>query len=100
MSWSVGFEKPVPKAEADAAIDALVVPVNVGPECLDQLRSAKSAAKALLSNISGPYILVNLSGHANGVGWQKKAGWANDCICVSVTQICGQDLAPSVGVGG
>lgn len=84
MSWSTSM-KVAAKADADAAIDALTTGTN-DPKHEDQLRTAKLAAKALLTNIPGPYIYVSLSGHANGVGWQSKEGWANDCISVSVSQ--------------
>jgi len=77
--------KPVAKAEADAAIDALTTATN-DPMHEDQLRVAKQAAKLLLASVPGPAVTISLSGHANGVGWQKKEGWANDCISVNVTQ--------------
>lgn len=84
MSWSAGT-KSVAKSEADAAIDALIAGTG-DPTHDDQLRVAKQAAKLLLANIPGPYVTVSLSGHANGIGWQKKDGWSNDCISVNVTQ--------------
>lgn len=84
MSWSTRT-KVVAKKDADAAIDALTTgDDNVAHE--DQLRSAKLAAKVLLANIPGPYVLVTMSGHANAVGWQQKTGWANDCVTVSISQ--------------
>lgn len=100
MSWSVSLGRSVPKAEADAAIDALNLPGASGetdhpspdPAMLDQLRVAKLAAKVLLANVPGPYVSVFMSGHANGVGWQKKEGWANDCISITVNQMCESDL--------
>lgn len=85
MSWSAGT-KAVAKSEADAAIDALTTVTN-DPQHEDQLRSAKQAAKLLLAIVPGPFVSISLSGHANGVGWQKKEGWANDCIAVNVTQM-------------
>ena len=85
MSWSTGTKVSVSKAEADAAIDALTTGTS-DPMHEDQLRVAKQAAKLLLTNIPGPYVRVNLNGHANGVGWQKREGWSSDCITVSVTQ--------------
>jgi hypothetical protein len=85
MSWNVNT-KVIAKADADAAIDALTTGTN-DPKHEDQLRTAKLAAKAILHNVPGPYIYVSLTGHANGVGWQRKDGWANDCINVSVSQV-------------
>jgi hypothetical protein len=84
MSWSTRT-KYILKAEADAAIDALVTGTNE-PVHEDQLRVAKQAAKLILANISGPMITVSLSGHANGVGWNKKEDWSSDSISVNVTQ--------------
>jgi hypothetical protein len=89
MSWSTGTAI-VKKAEVDAAVDALTSGTNdpvMGPIHDDQLRTAKAAAKLLLTNIPGPFVIVRLSGHGNGVGWQKKEGWSNDCITVSVSQM-------------
>lgn len=61
---------------------------------IDQLDAAKRAAKELLKTLPGPFVRINFSGHANGVGWQKKAGYANDMITVSVSQVCHDDLTP------
>jgi len=84
MSWSVGT-KCVVKGEADAAIDALTT--GTGDEKHeDQLRVAKQAAKLILANIPGPCVSVTMSGHANGLGWQDRPGWATDCISVNVSQ--------------
>jgi hypothetical protein len=92
MSWSVRFEKPVRKAEASAAIDALTTePQTAGP-IVEQLDAAKAAAKWLLLSVPGSHIMVAISGHANGIGWQKSATSANDVINVSVTQICDADI--------
>lgn len=84
MSWSVSM-KPTKKADVDAAIDALSTNTSDGP-MEDQLRVAKLAAKLLAFNVPGPYLYVSMSGHANGVGWQEKSGWSNDCISVSISQ--------------
>jgi len=86
MSWSASFPKPVPKHAAAAAISALSTgPQTEGP-AIDQCELAKHVAHSLLPIIPGPYIQVSLSGHANGVGWQKKEGWSNDTISVNITQ--------------
>jgi len=96
MSWSVRFEKPVHKAQAAAAIDALTIePQTAGPSC-EQLEVAKLAAMVLLRSVPGSHIMVAMSGHANGIGWQKAVpgttGHGNDVINVSVTQICAEDI--------
>ena len=92
MSWSASFIKPVPKHEAAAAISALSTSGQSEGPAVDQCELAKHVAHALLPNVPGPYVNVTLSGHANGVGWQKKEGMANDMITVSVMQICEEDL--------
>jgi hypothetical protein len=92
MSWSVRFEKPVRKADAHAAIDALTTePQTAGP-IIEQLDAAKAAAKSLLLSVPGSHVMVALSGHANGIGWQKLPGSPNDVVTVSVTQICEADI--------
>ena len=95
MSWSMSFPKPVLKSEADQAIDKLGLSEDCPKLCeemADQLRTAKQAAKVLLTNVPGPYVSISMSGHANAVGWQKKSGMANDGIYVNVQQICEEDL--------
>ena len=64
----------------------------MGADEADQLHAARLAAKRLLHSIPGPYVMVSLSGHANGIGWQKKEGYANDSISVSVSQHLEEDL--------
>ena len=91
MSWSATFPNPVSKAEAIAEIDKLGIAVNdpdqiAELEAIDQLQAAKDAAKLLLKSVPGPKITVSLSGHANGVGWQQRSGWANAGITVMVHQ--------------
>lgn len=86
MSWSASFVKPVERINAAAYIDRLSTVAQIEGPAIAQCELAKKAAKQLLDGIPGPYIQVTLSGHANGVGWQKKDGWANDCITVSITQ--------------
>jgi hypothetical protein len=87
MSWSASFLTPVRKIDAAAYIDRLSTGTQMEGPAIDQCELAKSAAKSLLAGIPGPYVHVSLSGHANGVGWQKKEGYANDCINISITQI-------------
>lgn len=87
MSWSTRTQI-VAKGDADAAVAALTTGTTgpTAPMHEDQLRTAKVAACLILATIPGPFVSVSLSGHANGVGWQGKDGWANDCISISVTQ--------------
>ena len=87
MSWSASFTKPVPKREAAAAISALSTNGQTEGPAMDQCELAKHVAHQLLPIIPGPYIQVSISGHANGVGWKAKDGWANDTITVNVTQV-------------
>jgi hypothetical protein len=89
MSWAVGFLKAVPKYKVESEIDSLAFSGNAetdGP-AFDQFKIAKEATKAICKGIPGPQIMVSLSGHANGIGWQKKEGWSNDMISVNVYQI-------------
>lgn len=87
MSWSASFLRAVPKREASAAISALSAGAQTEGPAIDQCELAKRVAQSLLSVIPGPYIHVSLSGHANGVGWQKKEGFANDCINIAIVQV-------------
>lgn len=88
MSWSIST-KIVPKSAIGQAIEDLSLAGNgfiPSAEAVDQLETAKRGALEILKSIPGPYMSVSLSGHANGVGWQKHAGYADDCITVSVNQ--------------
>lgn len=82
----MSFTKPVLKQLAEEAIDNLSTHGEIEPPAFDQVKMAKQAVKLLLPIIPGPYIGITMSGHANGIGWQKKDGWANDCITVNITQ--------------
>ena len=89
MSWCT-YTEIIRKTDADKALDELEM---LAPfEQLDQFAAAKRAAKEILKTIPGPFVKIQLSGHANGVGWQKKDGYANDCIQVGVTQFCNEEL--------
>lgn len=87
MSWSASFTRPVRKVDAVAYIDRLSTGAQVEGPAIEQCEAAKRAAKELLKTIPGPYVMVSLVGHANGVGWHKKDGWADDCITINITQI-------------
>lgn len=89
MSWNVTTNR-LQKSEVDSAIDQLVVPLyGDSPNCpaVDQVKLAKIAAKELCKGVQGPYVAVQMSGHANGEGWHEKDGYANDFISVSVSQV-------------
>lgn len=100
MSWSASLKKPVPREAAASAIDKFLEYPQSGVEnppieynaALAQFEAAKEAAKELVKIIPGRFVMVSLSGHANGVGWQKKEGWSNDCITISVSQVCDADM--------
>lgn len=96
MSWSASFVRPVPKRAAAAAISALSTGQQTEGPAIDQCELAKHVAHSLLPIVPGPFIQVTLSGHANGVGWQKKDGWANDCITVSVVQVTDPPVGETV----
>lgn len=85
MSWSVSTPR-VKKADAELAVDSLEPPDYAEPPAIDQIQSAMRAAKEILKSIPGPFVVVSMSGHANGIGWQRKAGWSDDFISVTVTQ--------------
>lgn len=97
MSWSASTNGPIEKSaiptydfrgangygsSGDASVDAAVA---------DQIEVARDAAIELAKTVPGPKVTVSLSGHANAVGYQKKSGYANDCITVSVSQWCDGD---------
>jgi hypothetical protein len=93
MSWSVTTNL-VSKGNAKAAIALLGLNGNQihSAWAVDQLETAKNAAREIIKGISGPYLVVSLSGHANGTGWNSKAGYSSDTINVSVSQVCAEDL--------
>ena len=93
MSWSVTTNL-VSKSNAKAAIALLELDGGQihSAWAVDQLETAKNAARELLKGIPGPYVIISLSGHANGTGWNKKDSYANDSISVSVSQVCQEDL--------
>lgn len=92
MSWSKSLPKPALKEELDALLDALQPDEYMSGPMRDQLRTAKAAAKLVAHNIPGPYVNVSMNGHANGVGWQSKEGWVNDCITINVGQLTEADM--------
>jgi hypothetical protein len=86
MSWSANT-LIVDKKEINHAIDnPTISPMDIDGPMLDQLKAAQDVAKELVKSISGPKMRVSMNGHANGVGWNRKEGWSNDSITVSVYQ--------------
>jgi hypothetical protein len=85
MSWSLQTGI-VRKQDAVAAVMQLKPSHDVDAPTEDQIYHAKKTALELVRGVPGPFVSVSMSGHANGVGWQQKEGYANDCINVSVTQ--------------
>lgn len=85
MSWSLSTDN-VPKKDAVAAVMQLKPQHDIDPATEDQIYHAKKVALEAVRGVPGPFVSVTLSGHANGVGWQQKEGYANDCINISVTQ--------------
>jgi hypothetical protein len=88
MSWSIATAI-VPKSAIEQTIEDLFVGVPdlpTHPHVIDQLETAKRGALEILKSVPGPYMSVSMAGHSNGVGWQKKEGYANEVISVTVTQ--------------
>jgi hypothetical protein len=85
MSWSI-ITDIVHKRDAVAAILQAQPQHDVDPPTEAQIYDAKKAALELVRGVPGPFVSVSMSGHANGVGWQQKEGYANDAINISVTQ--------------
>lgn len=85
MSWSTSTKK-IAKRDVERELDNLSFPGVLEPPAYDQVGAAKRAALELLKSVPGPLVMIHLSGHANGVGWQKKEGWSDDFISVTVSQ--------------
>ena len=88
MSWNIS-SNVVAKITAEKVIDDLWPGDQIDGNwpAAYQLKLAKEAAKILCKGIPGPYVTITLCGHANGIGWQKKEGWSNDSVSVSVAQV-------------
>jgi hypothetical protein len=97
MSWSTGTNGPINKSDL-AAFDFKNLygggDIALGAAVADQIEAGRRAALEIAKTVPGPKISVSMSGHANAVGYQKKEGYANDCITVSVTQWCDGDWVP------
>jgi hypothetical protein len=91
MSWTLSVNSVI-KEQIDATLDGLPTPEYMDGPMKDQLRVAKQAVKQIVANVPGPHLAITMSGHANGVGWQKKDGWVNDFITISIQQLCEADV--------
>lgn len=89
MSWSASTAL-VQKSKANEAIDNLTIEHDEPSQ--DQLAAGKDAAKLLLKGIPGPFVRISMSGHANGIGWNKKEGYSDDFINIQVVQSNSQTL--------
>lgn len=85
MSWSASLRKAVDKNVGTLDFD--INPQDISGPMLDQFNVAKKAIETIIPNISGPKLQITMSGHANGIGWNKKEGYANDFITVTVYQV-------------
>ncbi len=87
MSWNASTKGPVLKQNLPEALAGITDGEPLNGPMYEQLEAARRAAKELAKTVPGPHLAVSMSGHANGVGWQKKEGWANDTITVTVSQV-------------
>jgi hypothetical protein len=87
MSWNATINNLSHNEAVEALQQLELVDQYHSPATHEQFRMAKQAAIALVASVPGPRINVFLSGHANGVGWQAKDGWANDFISINVSQV-------------
>lgn len=86
MSWSAPAVV-VRKKDIKKALNELELSGDNSNWALDQFEEAKDAALELVKGIPGPYVVVNMSGHANGIGYHKKETWSNDFVSLSVGQL-------------
>jgi hypothetical protein len=106
MSWTISTGL-LSKGNAEKGIDRLELdagdgdsPSTYSAATLDQFQTAKNAAKELIKGMPGPYVTVSLSGHANGVGFQKSPGMSNDFISIGVAQQCSEDVGRYKSIDG
>lgn len=87
MSWSASVS-PHSRENFDAAVDAATPsPAQLDEHMQKQFDKAREIVKAMAPIIPGPMLTASMAGHANGVGDNKKDGWANDSLTVTVQQI-------------
>src|SRR5260221_14601835 len=93
MSWTVSIPAG-PRNDFADRVDALQLPANgdeaPSQEAINQLDAAREALKAIADSGAVGNTLKHLGGYASGhanPGHEPLAGWSNDTISVSVTQI-------------
>lgn len=91
MSWTA-TTGVVRKSEAKRALNELTLQGQCDPWAKDQFEETKDVALLLIKSVPGPYVTINMSGHANGVGYSKKDTWSNDFVSVSISQQTDEDL--------
>jgi hypothetical protein len=86
MSWSASVNSHS-REQFDKAVDDVVPSPSTLDEHMQRLFSkAKEIVKAIAPIVPGPLLSASMLGHANGVGDQKKEGYVNDYITVTVSQ--------------
>lgn len=92
MSWSIQIS-PVPKNQFTDAVKNVQMPDYLKADDVmsqamaAQVEIAKIVAVLIGHQTQGPLVGANMSGHANGTGWDVKAGYAADSITVNVYQV-------------
>lgn len=96
MSWSKRTPIPILKSNVEQYLSSWrLEPSDTGnPNAesmqhmamADQFETAKEAARVLARTVPGPYVGIQLSGHANATGWDTPVGMSGDAISVSVWQ--------------
>lgn len=86
MSWSAPA-LAVRKKDIKKALSELELTGDNASWAIDQFEGAKDAVLELVKGIPGSYVVVNMSGHANGIGYNKKESWSNDFVSISVGQL-------------
>lgn len=91
MSWSVSTSVPSRHAWWERREELRAAALAQNPEAGDQFEAAWQAAEAIIIGGSVGNTLerkfhIVLSGHSNP-DHAPRAGWANDCVNVSVSQV-------------
>ena len=93
MSWSLSVNAQYADA-VDAITNAAASPDTDKPEQVEQVQAGKDAAIALIKSLTvvndaEQDVGVSISGHANPAH-KPAAGYGNDCIYVSISQVTRQ----------
>jgi len=94
MSWTKStnyFPKTDLKRILDEYVDELkqenpFMENEKNPQIHDQVDAAADAAWFLAKSVPGPWLQINLSGHANGTGVKENQGYAAEFISITVNQ--------------